>query len=306
MSEKILILGGSGMLGSMVASYLSSLFEGITCTVRSDDMIDKCSKKLANANWIKFDVNDYLSSVENYSFLNEYAWIVNCIGITKPFCKDDNPAQIQNAISVNSLFPNLLSKNLIESKTKIIQIATDCVYSGFKGDYTETDKHDALDVYGKTKSLGETKYHNTYNLRCSIIGPEFDRNTFLIEWFLNQPQHASVNGFDNHDWNGVTTLQFAKITGGIITNQLSPENMQHLIPSGKVTKYEMLKIFAKYYQRDDITINKHSASETIDRTLSTVNHEMNEKLWLSAGYSKIPTFEDMIKELTEFDYKFKN
>ncbi len=306
MSEKILIMGGSGMLGSMVASHLVNLFDYMTCTVRSEDLIDKCSKKLDNSNWIKFDVNDYLSSVEDYSFLSDYDWIVNCIGITKPFCKDDNPAQIQNAINVNSLFPNLLSKNLLDSKTKIIQIATDCVYSGFKGDYAETDKHDALDVYGKTKSLGETKYQNTYNLRCSIIGPEFDRNTFLIEWFMNQPKGTSVNGFDNHDWNGVTTLQFAKIAGGIIQNQLSPSNLQHIIPSGKVTKYDMLNVFAKYYNREDIKISKQNAADRIDRTLTTNDHEMNKKLWTAAGYSDTPTFEKMIKELSEFDYKFKN
>lgn len=306
MAEKILILGGSGMLGSMVTDYLSRHNEDITATVRNDNLKGKCSAKLPGVNWINFDVREFIFSRQRYNYFKNYNCIINCIGITKPYCKDDNPSQIRNAIFVNSLFPNYLAEFLQESKTKIIQIATDCVYSGFKGDYSEIDKHDATDVYGKTKSLGESKYPNTVNLRCSIIGPEFERNTFLIEWFLNQQVNATLNGFENHEWNGITTLHFAKLVNGIISNNIQAGNLQHIVPKGKVTKFEMLKIFSKFYKREDININKHVAEVKIDRTLSTLNNNINEKLWSAGGYDEIPDFEKMAEELSEFDYKFKN
>lgn len=84
---------------------------------------------------------------------------------------------------MNSEFPHIISE--IFPKSKIFQIATDCVFSGTKGNYTEDDFHNATDIYGKTKSLGEVKNNNFFNLRTSIIGKELDGKFSLIEWFLN-------------------------------------------------------------------------------------------------------------------------
>jgi len=94
---------------------------------------------------------------------------------------------------------------------KVLQIATDCVYSGKTGNYDEAAKHDALDVYGKTKSLGEVNARHVLNIRCSIIGPELKGRLSLLEWFLSQPTGARVNGYAHHQWNGITTLQFAEL-----------------------------------------------------------------------------------------------
>ena len=82
-----------------------------------------------------------------------------------------------------------------------MQIATDCVYSGKKGSYNEDDLHDALDVYGKTKSLGEAQSPNLLNIRCSIIGPEQGKHVSLLEWFLTQEPGAKLQGFAHHHWN---------------------------------------------------------------------------------------------------------
>ena len=98
----------------------------------------------------------------------------------------------------------------------MIQIATDCVYSGKTGGYNEDSLHDALDAYGKTKSLGEVRSSTFLNIRSSIIGPEINHKVLLLEWFLKQPKGAVLNGFSNHLWNGVTTLQFAELCLTII------------------------------------------------------------------------------------------
>jgi dTDP-4-dehydrorhamnose reductase len=304
--KKVLILGGSGMLGSMTVDLFSrdsSL--DVTATVRSGRIKENSNAYLTGVNWELFETGDFIDNSRNYEHLRNFDYIINCIGITKPYCNDNNPREIMNAIEVNSLFPNLLAQMLLDSDTRILQIATDCVYSGKKGNYTETDKHDALDVYGKTKSLGESKYENIYNLRCSIIGPEFDRRAFLIEWFLNQPQNAVLNGYANHDWNGLTTLHFAKICLGIVKNDIDLPNLLHIIPTGTISKYEMLKCFADVFHRKDIDINKFEAPEKIDRTISTVYKNKNMDLWKAAGYVSIPTVKDLISEMAAYDYKFK-
>ena len=113
---------------------------------------------------------------------------------------------------------------------------------------TENSNHDAVDDYGKTKSLGEIKYKNFYNLRCSIIGRELFNKYSLLEWFLNC-KDKEINGFTNHKWNGITTFAYAKIVRSIIVENIDIPNSLHIIPSDIITKYELLQIFKKRLKR---------------------------------------------------------
>lgn len=215
----------------------------------------------------------------SYHWYKEGDWVINCIGVIKPYCGD-----VVRAIKVNALFPHTLP-------SRTIQIATDCVYSGKKGDYVETDVHDATDVYGQTKSLGEASH--VKNLRCSIIGPEVNHHVSLLDWFLGQDK---AQGFTNHYWNGITTYHFSKIVQGIIREGIDLLSLQHVVPADKVTKADLLRIIKKAYGRKT-TVTNTEAPESIDRTLSTVNPKLNQALWRAAGYSKPPTIKQMIEEL---------
>jgi len=277
--KKIAILGVAGMLGSAVYQVFKQERFNVLCINRN--IIDAQTA----------GVNDIKIAVENSDY------IINCIGIIKPYIHDDNPAEVERAINVNALFPHTLSQCGI----KVIQIATDCVFDGVIGNYLETDKHNALDVYGKTKSLGEVSSENFMNLRCSIIGPEKKNRKSLLEWFINQPQNAVVNGFNNHYWNGVSTFAFAKICRGIIANDFWFHGLQHVIPSNSISKAAMLKNFAEVFSRNDITINEINADEGINRTLSTINTERNKQLWELGDYSQIPSVEKQIAEIKEYE-----
>jgi dTDP-4-dehydrorhamnose reductase len=211
--------------------------------------------------------------------------------------------QIDAAIAVNAVFPSRLARAAAARGIRVLQIATDCVYSGAKGMYLESDPHDALDVYGKTKSLGETFLPAAHHLRCSIIGPEPRTRKFLIEWFRRQPIKAEVSGFTNHRWNGVTTLHFAKLCAAIIGHDLTLGHAQHVVPSGTITKAKMLREFAHAYDRPDIVIRDTEAKTLVDRTLGTNQAAENAALWAAAGYSTPPTVEQMIAELSRFPYR---
>jgi dTDP-4-dehydrorhamnose reductase len=168
----------------------------------------------------------------------------------------------------------------------------------------ESDKHDALDVYGKTKSLGEVLLPNVNHLRCSIIGPEPKSYVSLLEWFLQQPPNAKISGFVNHLWNGVTTLHFAKICHGIIKDATSLPGLHHLVPHGDITKHNLLCCFARCYERPDIEITQTNAPNVIDRRLTTKNEELNRRLWKNTGYgAHPPTIEEMVEEMAAFEYR---
>lgn len=296
MARKIIVLGGSGMLGSMVTDVLSRDPElEVMSTARETDLLERGRRAFPGVKWVEFDA----TRPDGFDVIAGNDWVVNAIGITKPLIRDDNAFEIERALRVNSLFPQTLAAKAHQVGARILQIATDCVYSGAKGRYVENDLHDALDVYGKTKSLGETVLPWVHNLRCSIIGPEPKDFKFLVEWFVRQPASAQVNGFTNHRWNGVTTYHFGRVAQGIIKSGLELPNLQHLVPSGDVTKAEMLESFAAAYDRKDVTIRSVAAEKVIDRTLETKQPEVNGELWRLAGYETPPTVPEMIAEMAQ-------
>jgi len=279
--KKVLVLGATGMLGHEVAKLLSeeSGFEIIQ------------SSRTKQPGYQKFDVE--ADSISEFIDAMKPDWIINCIGIIKPHIKEESANSVFRAIQVNSIFPYLLSN---ASNKPIIQIATDCTFSGEGGNYVETDLHDATDVYGKSKSLGEIKSENMKHLRVSIIGPENGRSTSLLEWFRNQSIDAEVRGFKDHLWNGITTYHFGKIAMGIIQNDFTEFEKAHIVPANVVTKSDLLNIFGEAYNRSDVKVVEANSSKTIDRTLSTTNPELNARIWEMAGYQVIPTIREMVNE----------
>lgn len=305
MSKRVIVLGGSGMLGAMVADYLSRVPDlEVTATTRTEKLAKACEVRLGKIGWRLFDA----TAVEPSSCaesITGFDWVINAIGIIKPLIHDDNAEEVERALRVNALFPHTLARAASASGSRVIQIATDCVYDGTKGHYVEADVHDPLDVYGKSKSLGEVVADSVHHLRCSIIGPEFKEPKSLLEWFLGQSTGAQVNGFVNHNWNGVTTLHFAKLCQGIIKEDLPLPRLQHVIPSGEVTKHEMLENFARYFGREDVSVNPTAAATVIDRTLATSDERLNRELWAAAGYEHPPAVSEMIRELAQFDFRMK-
>jgi dTDP-4-dehydrorhamnose reductase len=300
---KVVVLGASGMLGSMITDLLAhdGQFE-VTATVREICQVEQWRTKLPTVRWVQFNAASP-DLPRALGVIDGHAWVVNAIGITKPLIHDDNPDEVERAIRINALFPLQLGTCAQAAGAQVIQIATDCVYSGLKGNYVESDAHDALDVYGKTKSLGEATYPCMYHLRCSIIGPEPKDYKFLIEWFRRQPLNARVSGYINHRWNGVTTLHFARVVQGIIKAGGRFCHLQHLVPTGTVTKSDMLHEFAGVYGRQDIVVKDVAAAQVIDRTLGTVHSDLNQQLWHAAGYDWPPTVPDMIQELGQYNYR---
>lgn len=305
-STKVMVLGASGMLGAMVTDYLardSSL--DVTATVRNAQWLERGRTAVPKVQWTAFDA-DKSSDIDPSQLFADCEYVVNAIGIIKPYIHDDNPQEVERALRINVFFPFWLARAAEECGFKVVQITTDCVYSGLRGDYRESDAHDALDAYGKSKSLGEVASERVSQLRCSIIGPETGAGVSLLEWFLGQPRNAAIQGFSNHRWNGVTTLHFARICQGIIANRLNLPGAQHVLSCDVVTKEDMVRCFAKAYGRDDINITGIVAPTRVDRTLSTDDPETNDLIWKSAGYDSPPTVSSMIEELSAFPFRLRN
>lgn len=270
---KILILGSKGMAGHMIKNYLESRnkYEVYSTFRKKENEI--LSEK-------EFDL-DAFNTKKLREILNTVKpdFVINCIGILNQFA-EENP---DIAIYVNGYFPHLLDRLSKEYSYKLIHITTDCVFSGKKGNYTENDFRDADSYYGRSKAIGEVNNNRTLTFRTSIIGPDINENGIgLFNWFIKQS--GEINGYSNVFWSGVTTLELAKAIEASFEQNIS--GIYHLTNNEKISKYDLLKLFAKYTGKE-IKINKYENYHS-DKTLIDTRKEFN--------YT-VPSYEEMIKEL---------
>ena len=58
-------------------------------------------------------------------------------------------------VRINTAFPQMLATVCEKKCCKLIHVTTDCVFDGLSGNYDEASIHNAIDDYGRSKSLGE-------------------------------------------------------------------------------------------------------------------------------------------------------
>jgi len=209
--------------------------------------------------------------------------IINCIGIVKQLPAAQDPLQ---SISINALFPHQLAQICRKKNIRLIHMSTDCVFSGHKGNYSETDTSDAEDLYGKTKYLGEVNYPGCLTIRTSIIGRELETKHGLIEWFLSQ-EGKTVSGYRNAIFSGLTTNALSKIIAEILADHPHLSGV-YQIASEPISKYDLLNLVIKTYNMK-IRIDP-------DETIIN-NRSLNPEKFKKETNIKIPSWEYMIEEM---------
>ncbi len=242
---KVLILGGKGMLGHKLVQKFQDKFE-VWTSFRNNNF------RTSDSVSIDFKNNTCRLNAEIFETVEKLVEqirpdvIVNAIGIIKQLPDSKN---IIKTLTINSIFPNQLAILADAIKAKLINISTDCVFSGVKGNYTENDTADATDLYGRSKNFGEVVLNeNCLTLRTSIIGRELETNHSLVEWFLSQTG-KKVKGYKNAIFSGFPTVVFADIIADLIANHKEMHGLYH-ISSQPINKFDLLVLLKKAYQLD--------------------------------------------------------
>lgn len=292
MVSRVVVLGGTGMLGSAIIEVLSE--QGIPYGATTRDLAG------LPPGWVeRFSAFDALTGnvSQVVGELGPGDHVVNCVGVIRHHISDASPRDRRNAIAINAMFPYALVDAAERQGFHITQIATDCVYSGSTGRYDEDSAHDATDVYGQTKSLGEVPSPSLLNLRCSIIGPELKNKVSLLEWVLSHNAGSSFSGYTDHLWNGVTARAFARVFAGIVTSQNLLSGTYHLVPADAVDKSTLSRLILDEYGRTGVDVVPTATGNPVDRTLATRHPDISAQLWQDAGYQEPPTIQEMVHEL---------
>ena len=270
------------MLGHKLCQVLSADFD-VSATFRTDSAqlpeIYGATRPIGGVDALAFD------SVAKAVEIARPDVVINAIGIVKQRPTAHDPVL---SISVNSLFPHRLAELCSASHARLIHFSTDCVFSGRRGDYTEDDDPDPVDLYGRSKLLGEIEGPGVLTIRTSIIGREVENMTGLLEWFLGRAG-TRVPGYAKVIWSGVTTNFLAAVVGKLVQTNPPVDGVLHL--SGPaISKYQLLLALNDAFG----TATTVEPDETVisDRSLNS------DRFWSRTGLKR-PNWNDMLSELAE-------
>lgn len=266
--KTISVIGADGMLGNIIVKYFEE--KGFK--------VDKFKKNVLDLSKINYLVIDSLFERSDI--------IINCAGIVKQII---DKFSLEEILKVNTVFPHILQNISRKNGIKCFHITTDCVFSGNKGNYIETDYFDADDLYGWSKIGGDVSEIMT--LRTSIIGREKGSKNSLLEWAISN-KGKKINGFINHFWNGLTTLHLAEVIHRIIINDLYRIGIFHVHSPNTVTKYELLNYFNEIF---DLKLKIIPSEDKIycNRSLSSI-HSLSKDLVKDNIYGQLITLKKFI------------
>lgn len=277
MKKKVLLIGSAGMAGQVIKNELLNYSDFI-------EVLDIARNSNISVPSFLLDITNF-SEVENIILSGNFDYIINCVGILNKSA-EENP---DLAILINSYFPHFLESLTSKLNTKIIHISTDCVFSGTKGGYIESDFRDGKGFYAQSKALGELWNDKDLTIRTSIIGPDKNFNGIgLFNWFVKQK--GQVNGFANAFWSGVTTVQLAEVILKIILGEINFAGLVHLTNNSKISKFQLLNLIKEVFQLDGIEV-KECKDYRVDKSFLNSNLEL---LNLSISYK------EMIVEMYEW------
>lgn len=273
---KFLILGSTGMAGHVIFHYLQEQGYNVAAISR---------RKIYPHTNIVLDVScqNELSQIVSDG---KYDCVVNCVGILNKSAEKYKTL----AIKLNSLLPHFLAEITANTDTKIIQLSTDCVFSGNRGGYMENDFPDGKTFYDRTKALGELIDDKNITFRNSIIGPDIESDGIgLLNWFMQQEDE--IQGYTKSVWSGVTTLFLAQMIEKAALENIC--GLYHLTNNSVITKFEILKLFRETFDRDI----KISPTEGVVADKSLIN---------TKKFGIAPTYKQMFLEMKVWISEHKN
>jgi dTDP-4-dehydrorhamnose reductase len=269
--KKVGIIAKNGMLGHLIFQYLleQNKYEVIGFDRSDVDITIEASR------------NAFLAMLGE----SEFSYVVNCAGILVA----QSQSSPETAVMVNSNWPHQLEETLKNTKTKLIQISSDCVYNGKKNGYTEDDISNETNVYGFTKAKGEIVNSKDLTIRTSIIGPKIPgrNSTGLFDWVMKQK--GEINGWENCFWNGLTCLELSKLIDKILSNNLPLIGLINFYTDPIISKHDLLEKI-NYIFNLDLKVNSIYLEKRVNKTLKS-------KKDIS------PIVKDLLSEIKDYDYQ---
>jgi dTDP-4-dehydrorhamnose reductase len=210
--------------------------------------------------------------------------VVNAVGAVK---QKDLHSAVDETFYLNGAFPHLLA--LHNPGGRLIHVSTDCVFRGDRGGYTEAERPDAEDLYGRSKAMGEVDYGAHLTLRTSIIGPEISGHRGLLGWFLSQPRGSTLRGFNHAIYSGLPTVVLSRTIHRLIRDASPLAGVYH-VASEPIDKHMLLQRLNDALELGHTILPDDSLR--IDRSL-------DDRRFRDATGTPRPSWDELVAEVVE-------
>jgi dTDP-4-dehydrorhamnose reductase len=227
---RIALIGSKGMLGQDLQKNLRKRavsFEGFDLPEFDVTNPQQIEKKL-----VDFDI------------------IINSAAYTNVEKAESEP---KTAYAVNSEAPGKLAEFARKNNQYLLHFSTDFVFNGCKETpYTEQDKTNPINIYGKSKLGGEEKIQNSRCEYC-IIRIEWTYgqggNNFVSKLLSKADNFGQINVVDDQVGSPTPTMLISQTICDLLEKK--PKGLYHFACSGYASRYETAKFIA---QQKDLNI----------------------------------------------------
>ncbi|NYZ17771.1 SDR family oxidoreductase [Azospirillum sp. RWY-5-1] len=243
---KVLILGGSGMLGHKLAQVLTA--SGVETVAALRKAATPWPGWLAGVRRVAGPEAADEAGLERLLQAERPDAVLNAIGVIKQVIGGDDPSE---TIHLNALFPHRLAALCRAQGSRLVHFSTDCVFAGTEDGrrgrlgYREEDPADARDLYGMSKLLGEPAGPGCLVIRTSIIGHELRGRHSLVEWFLAQGDRP-VRGFRRALFSGLPTVALAELVSMLLRDFPGLDGVWH-VGADAISKHDLLALVSDVY-----------------------------------------------------------
>lgn len=284
-ATKVLVLGATGMLGNaMLRVFSKSAGYDVMGSVRNPAVLKSLPADIVGRVVCGVDVENTDSLTSLFARAKPDI-VINCVGLVKQLAEANDPL---SAIPINALLPHRLARLCAVAGARLIHMSTDCVFTGTKGMYVETDTPDATDLYGRSKLMGEVDYPNSITLRTSIIGHELNGTRSLVSWFL--AQEGSIKGFKRAIFSGLPTVEMARLIRDFVIPHSELHGLYH-VSADPINKFDLLKLIASFYVKPIEIVPDEQF--VIDRSLDSSRFQQ------ATGYKPEP-WPELVRVMRDF------
>jgi dTDP-4-dehydrorhamnose reductase len=287
--KKILILGGTGLLGSYLVNYFKG-FSEIYYSYNSQTVVDSNVK-----NSFFLNALDH-KSVESYIRDIAPDILINAIALANV---DNVQVEKELGYELNVRLPVFLNEMSIKHDYKLVHISTDHFSGDSPGFIKENDSVFSLNCYGEQKLEAEKSLLSLPSTAI-IVRTNFFRHDFyskrgLMEWVIYKLNN-------NQPFNGFTNVHFTPVSCEILSRgilrllDIEYSGLIHISSSEDITKYDFARFIANSLKANSNLINPCDFEERPDFVTRPTNMCLDNSNFIEITGIKIPSIADMIEK----------
>jgi dTDP-4-dehydrorhamnose reductase len=249
------VTGATGLLGANLVFEWSN--QGLDVIA----LVNTHALSIPGVKCVRCDLLDTKQTEETICSLDP-AWIIHCAAATNvEWCE----RHADECFCINTDASGMLARSARSVGSRFVYISTDSVFSGERGDYTESDPAAPLNVYARSKLAGEQAVAQelpaSLIVRTNIYGWNMQPKESLAEWMLGRlREHVTFAGFVDVIFCPMLVNDLGDCLQEMMASGM--EGLFHVVGGEACSKYEFGYRLARVFGLDSLLVQRSSIHDS--------------------------------------------